>query len=58
MITKYRVVNAESKARDKIKKLKQTGTIGEYINNFRILLNQIEKMEEGDKIDYHRWTPR
>ena len=50
MINRYRPLDHEDKIRDKIKNLKQTKGIHEYINEFRILLNQIGKIEEKDKI--------
>lgn len=52
MINRYRPLDHEDKVRDKIKSLKQTRGILDYINEFRILLNQISKIEERDKIGY------
>lgn len=52
MIGKYRPVDHEMKVRRKIKNLKQTETISDYVTEFRMLMNQVEKLEMIDYITY------
>ena len=52
LINKYRPVDHEMKVRRQIKSLKQTKSISEYVTEFRMLMNQVEKMEMIDQITY------
>ena len=52
MLLKYRPLDHEQGTREKLKTLKQTRDIDEYINEFRVILYRISRMEEEDKISY------
>ncbi|CAF0985527.1 unnamed protein product [Brachionus calyciflorus] len=50
MTKKYKPADHEFKLREKLKNLKANRDIGSYVNEFRILMNQISSMDETDKI--------
>ncbi|RNA12900.1 hypothetical protein BpHYR1_022305, partial [Brachionus plicatilis] len=52
MTKKYKPTDHEFKLREKLKNLKANRDISSYLNEFRILMNQISSMDETDKISY------
>ena len=52
MTKKYKPTDHEFKLREKLKNLKANRDISSYVNEFRILMNQISSMDETDKISY------
>ena len=52
MKRKYRPLDHEQNVREQLRSIKQTKGINDYIDDFRILMNRVNRMEEEDKIAY------
>lgn len=51
---RYRPKNAEESARDRLGKLRQTGSVAAYSHAFRTIMQELPDMHEGDAMHYFK----
>ena len=52
MIESYKPLDSEERIREKLKNLRQSNNFNDYLNKFRIIINQVKSMKETDKKIY------